>query len=357
MGINVLSLFDGISCGRVALERAGIAVDNYYASEIDKYAITIAQKNFPGTVQLGDIETVDISQLPQIDILFCGFPCQDLSIAGNRNGLKGERSGLFYKAIEIHHDINPHWFLYENVESMDKKSRRIISDILGVNPVCVDSSLVSAQHRKRLYWTNIPGSMQTLFGNRISQPKDKHIFLRDIIEDDAFTDRLKSYSIDANYHRGMTGQEYLNRRRRQMVMVTNTHPSGKGMNGRVFDTSGKSPALTTNKGEGIKIQTSNNCVEVGKADLNGHDCVKRVYGLEGKCPTLCTGTGGSHEPKVAVNDKQWRKLSPVECERLQTLPDGYTEGVSNTQRYKTLGNGWTVDVIVHILQGLVRYCQ
>ena len=171
--MRVLSLFDGISCGRVALERAGISIDTYYASEIDKYAIAISQKNYPDIIRLGDVRDIDFSQfIGKIDLIMGGSPCQDLSIAKkNRQGLSGERSGLFWKFVEAVETIKPKYFLLENVASMSKENRDIITNTLGVEPVLINSALVSAQQRKRLYWCNW----------EVTQPKDKGIYLKDIL--------------------------------------------------------------------------------------------------------------------------------------------------------------------------------
>ena len=208
--INVLSLFDGISCGQVALERAGIPVGTYYASEIDSYAIEITQKNYPNTIQLGDVTQIDFTQFKgKIDLIMGGSPCQDLSIAGKRAGLQGERSGLFYKFVEALSVIKPRYFLFENVASMKQEEKKIISEYLQAEPILINSSLVSAQDRKRLYWTNIPN---------VTQPEDKHIYLEDIVEPDALIDRDKSHAILASISR-TTHREYFKRNQGQLVYI------------------------------------------------------------------------------------------------------------------------------------------
>lgn len=172
--ITVLSLFDGISCGQIALMRADIPINTYYASEIDKYAIQVTQKNYPNTIQLGDVTKIDFKQFEgNVDLLIGGSPCQDLSIAGKRKGLAGDRSGLFYKYVEALETIKPKYFLLENNVGMPKEAKETISKALGVEPVLINSSLFSAQNRKRLYWTNIP------FSKNIS---DKNILLQSILE-------------------------------------------------------------------------------------------------------------------------------------------------------------------------------
>tara|TARA_A100001515_G_scaffold9213_1_gene7693 strand:+ start:469 stop:1545 length:1077 start_codon:yes stop_codon:yes gene_type:complete len=354
--MNVLSLFDGMSCGQIALNRAGIKYDTYFASEVDKYAIKVAQANYPNTVQIGDVTQVDHTRLPfgGIDLLMGGSPCQGFSFAGKQLNFDDPRSKLFFEFVRLKDDLKPKYFLMENVP-MKQESQDIISEYLGVKPVMINSSLFSAQNRKRLYWTNIPfDTMPTA---------DKGIVLQDILEEDgianeAMTNKLgKSHCITARYN-GAVWWNSIQRKQRTMV-------------------------------------------QVGEADtINGHDILKRIYSPSGKSPTLNTMGGGNREPKVAigrivnrrldehgvrkdgqldlpftkqlevsdtgksnclttftkdnvlVNGMQWRKLTPLECERLQTVPDNYTNHVSNSQRYKMLGNGWTVDVISHIMKGI-----
>ena len=266
--MNVLSLFDGMSCGQIALERLGVHVDNYFASEVDKYAMKITQKHFPDTHQLGDVISLYDWNLPKIDLLLGGSPCQGFSCAGKGLNWDDPRSQLFFWYIHAMKRFQPTWWLFENVASMRNDIRDAISYELGVEPIMIDSALVSAQSRKRYYWTNIPD---------ITQPEDKGILLKDIIES-GWVDRDKSYCIDANYFKGGSLKGYLEKSRRQQVF---------------------------------------------------HQSEKRLM--------------------VLLSEKDVRKLTPIECERLQTVDDNWTEGVSNTQRYKMLGNGWTVDVIAHIL--------
>jgi len=211
-------------------------------------------------------------------------------------------------------ECNPKYFLLENVR-MKKDYQDIISKELGVEPILIDSALLSAQLRKRLYWTNIQG---------ITQPEDKGIYLKDIIED-GYVDRDKSFCIDANYYKGGSLKNYLEKSRRQLIM----YQSEKRLM--------------------VYIQT-------GGANISGNDQIKRTYDVNGKSPTLTTMGGGHREPKITIGKESWRKLTVLECERLQTLPEGYTQfgndnkKISNTQRYKCIGNGWTVDVIAHIFR-------
>lgn len=301
MGIKVLSLFDGMSCGQIALDQLGIEVDKYYASEIDKYAIQITQKNYPNTIQVGDICELDPKDFQDVDLIMGGSPCQGFSFAGKQLAFDDPRSKLFFEFVRMVEGIKPKYFLLENVR-MKKEYLQVITDMLGVEPIFINSALVSAQSRQRYYWTNIPN---------IKEPEDRGIVLKDILEDNFNSEKNKSYCIDANYFKGASVEQYKKKSRRQLV----------------------------SKPKQVGIAT----------DINGHDILKRVYSPEGKSPTLNSMGGGNREPKVAQEDLTWRKLTPLECERLQTVPDNYTDGVSNTQRYKMLGNGWTVEVIKHIL--------
>lgn len=380
--MNVLSLFDGISCGHVALERAGIKVDNYFASEIDKYAIQITQKNYPETKQLGDVNNFEEWDLPKIDLLIGGSPCQDLSICKkDRKGLDGERSGLFWKYVECLHKFKPKYFLLENVASMSKEAKQKITDVLGVEPILINSALVSAQQRKRLYWTNIPG---------VKLPEDKNILLKDIlISGLAYLE--KSQCIVANYHKAEF-KNSIEKKQRTMVAEPVIVQRGHGFNkGGVKKE--KSPTLTANgcyqennfvaekicvaqRGRYLPdgsteqqyeprydgktnslttVQKDNMIIEpvrIGKIGKGGQG--DRIYSIVGKSVSLNANGGGRGAKtglyKIDLPDGDYiiRKLHPIECERLQTLPDNYTEGISNSQRYKCLGNGWTADVIAHI---------
>lgn len=306
--MKVLSLFDGMSCGRIALERAGVHVDTYYRSEIDKYATQIAEKNYPDSISLGDVKGIDASMFPDgIDLLIGGSPCQAFSNAGNRKGFDDERGQLFWEYVRLLEALQPKYFLLENVR-MKPEHEAVITEALGVEPMRINSALVSAQNRNRLYWTNIPfmGDMS-----------DRGIVLADVLDAEGFVDREKSHCLDASYYKGGNLQQYFDKSRRKLVFT--------------------------------------NCVQAGEADLSGHDIIKRVYDIDGKSPALNTCNGGNREPKIITSETTYRKLTPTECERLQTVPEGYTEGVSNTQRYKMLGNGWTVDVIVELLRG-VKQC-
>ena len=604
--MKVLSLFDGMSCGRIALDQLGIPVEKYYASEIDKYAMQVSAANYPDIEQVGDICNLDPKDYKDVDLILAGSPCQGFSFAGKQLAFDDPRSALFFEFIRLLKEIKPKYFLLENVR-MKKEFLQVISQQVsecypeirfGIEPIFINSSLLSAQSRQRYYWTNIPG---------IKQPEDRGIVLRDILEtepnnftkmSDKFVKRNgdRNCMIDQNKEKAsnLSAMEYVKngrqgnylacddngkpvhkpvkkteRNRRHLkqldeksLCMTATMYKGAGNNGmtlvpqkpikvgmnveevkvrkhevdilllqqalraykqnskktnkqiadetnmpitkvehwfrtdssfaipsddiwfklkevlgftssvfdkqimefeyrdgvfestqRVYSDQGKSPTLTaSNKeqiietkpkqvgkikdgGQGNRIYSQdgksstlsaqsggtagngNTLVEtkpkkayiskqsvekyvedvnaefndpynkktvkgdksttlrtnssngnmwvndkaiketkpkqVGvAADINGHDVLKRVYSPDGKSPTINTCQGGNREPKLAQENLTWRKLTPLECERLQTVPDNYTNHVSNTQRYKMLGNGWTVEVIKHILQNM-----
>ena len=468
MGIKVCSLFDGCSGTQMALKNLGVEVDQYFSSEIDKYAMQVTQKNFPETIQLGDITDIKGKDLPKIDLIVGGSPCQGFSFAGKQKAFKDERSALFFEFIRLLKEIKPKYFLLENVV-MKKEFQQVITDevskiypqssngsLFGIEPIMINSALLSAQNRKRLYWTNIPN---------VEQPEDLGIVLKDILEPSEewgeqpqyLKNKLhgverghsvkevnqKSNCLNATMYKGQISA-YVKKRDEDLKKMTTK--------------SGKSYALTASyqgaaswnsieRKQRTMIPTYNTPKQVGIAkEINGHDSLKRVYSENGKSPTVNAHGGGNTEPKVAVtsyrevrtekakeerkrikketgkdhtpfrskeliprddgkvgavtpslnkdhtisiqggavrgrpkgkkyiqkletrsDDKSnalttarkdsvvvedeltWRKLTPLECERLQTLPDNYTEGVSNTQRYKMIGNGFTIKVIEHIL--------
>lgn len=381
--MNVLSLFDGMSCGRIALERAGIKVNNYFASEIDKYAVQIAKKNYPDTVHIGSVIDVKASDLPKIDLLIGGSPCQGFSFAGKQLNFIDPRSRLFFEFVRLIEECKPKYFLLENVK-MKKEYQDVITKYLGVEPIKINSALVSAQNRERLYWTNIPN---------IEQPKDLGILLKDILEDGLNGSlrpcEVKEFNENSTCHHAanatdIKGNECIKRvyadsgkaptlttmgggHREPKVLidkVCNANPSGNEMNGNVYGVNAKCPTLTTNKGEGIKILMDEprtlivpEATKKGYVEIQPGECVDltfinsktrrgRAMREKSNCLTA-TNYDYSH-----WNGYSYRKLTPIECERLQTVPDDYTEGVSNSQRYKMLGNGWTIDVIAHIFKGL-----
>ena len=570
--MKVLSLFDGMSCGRIALDQLGIPVEKYYASEIDKYAMQVSAANYPDIEQVGDICNLDPKDYQDVDLMLAGSPCQGFSFAGKQLAFDDPRSALFFEFIRLLKAIKPKYFLLENVR-MKKEFLQVISEQVsecypeipfGIEPIFINSSLLSAQSRQRYYWTNIPG---------IQQPEDRGIVLRDILETETDERPVKDTERNQRHYKNedekslcMTATMYKgagnngmtlvpNKPNKEQMIETMTTKEGKSfcltaqydaarpnrsrdrkektmipvddMNNlpdgtryvydendkshkietkpkkaydipreilkdnerqrRVYDPSGKSPTIL-GRSDSPKITTPK---QVGIAtDINGHDILKRVYSPDGKSPTVNTCQGGNREPKVVVSRKRheiieknlgdritddtlligssqknaylgkdkssslteamgkggghvpmvrggafrarsvdkdgnrvdwkdtkpqqmlelrkdqksntvssvakdsvvvenlpdksqtiksqyykssranferqgtfhatgvqsedltWRKLTPLECERLQTVPDNYTNHVSNTQRYKMLGNGWTVEVIKHIFQNM-----
>ena len=508
--MKVLSLFDGMSCGRIALDQLGIPVETYYASEIDKYAIQVSQANYPDIEQVGDICNLDPKDYKDVDLMLAGSPCQGFSFAGKQLAFDDPRSALFFEFMRLLKAIKPKYFLLENVR-MKKEFLQVISQqvsecypeiTFGIEPIFINSSLLSAQSRQRYYWTNIPG---------IQQPEDRGIVLRDILEtecdqsgkptnkpikvgmnveevkvrkhevdtknlqhalrvyktaskktlkqiaeetkmpltkvehwfrtDSSFAipgedvwfklkevldmtiDTFDKQIMEFEYRDGVyesTQRVYSDQgksptltasNKEQMIetkpkMVGRDNTPGHDILKRVYSEDGKSPTITAHAGKGTVPKVETKPKQVGVAvDVNGYDCLKRVYSPEGKSPTVTTCQGGNTEPKVvtggafrgraydkdgkrmdkngvsvankttqmlelrndnksnaittvgkdsvvAHEDLTWRKLTPLECERLQTVPDNYTNHVSNTQRYKMLGNGWTVEVIKHIFKNM-----
>jgi site-specific DNA-cytosine methylase len=299
--MNVLSLFDGISCGRLALERAGVKVSTYHASEIDASAITISSNNWPGVVQLGDVTDWRTWELPKIDLLLAGSPCQGFSFNGKRLALDDPRSRLFWEFVDVLDRVKPKWFLLENVR-MEAKHAAVISKALGVEPRIINSSVLSAQHRIRYYWTNIPFKTPDDAGIRLSSVLDDPIecagALAKLDKGNGYTCR---YAPDATTARFLKKAEGSTSRWRAW--------------NRICETRGKANTLLT----------------AGQSLAN---------------------TGATNIAYNTPDGVGLRPLSITEAERLQTLPEGYTEGVPITYRHQALGNGWTVDVVSHIFASL-----
>ena len=374
--MNVLSLFDGMSCGQLALERANVSVDRYYSAEVDPYAIKIANKNHPDIIQLGDVTDIDYDDLfyeEKIDLLMGGSPCQGFSFAGEQLAFDDPRSKLFFEFIRIMNDLKPRYVLLENVR-MKKEFEDVITEHMGFAPQLRNSSVASAQTRWRNYWFGvlINGKYEQIM---IPPMEDKGLVLKDILQTDHDEPPVPINERNARHHKNPN---------QKALCTTATMYKGAGNNGMTL---------------------VDRLMPVGEAEEYAHynyRATKEVYHMDGKAPTLLTMQGGNREPKVAtyspkggrivnrrldangvrkdyqmdlplepqveirsdnktnclttvqkdnvvVQGMTWRKLTPIECERLQTLPDNYTEGVSKTQRYKMIGNGWTVDVIAHIL--------
>ena len=333
---NVLSLFDGLSCGQIALKELGVKVDKYYASEIDKHAIKQTMLNFPDTIQLGDVTKwkewdIDWSS---IDLVIGGSPCQGFSMAGKQLAFDDPRSVLFFEFVNIVNHVKKHnpnmKFLLENVQ-MAKRHLKVINDYMGVHPVEINSSLVSAQNRVRLYWSNIKTKEVGLFGelhSGIPQPKDRKLYLRDILEDsvdDKFY--LSDKRINTTYKRG-TLNTFLKTNNKIGCLVAYYY---------------KIPS----DGNYIMHETPKAVLDLGfkfKQD-------SRVYSINGKSPTLLA-SNPQNKSKILEYSGRIRRLTPTECARLQTIPDWYKWECSDTQQYKMLGNGWTVEVIKHIFKYL-----
>jgi DNA-cytosine methyltransferase len=505
--MNVLSLFDGMSCGRLALDRLDIKVDNYYAAEIDKYATQVSEANYPDIIRLGDVCKVKAKDLPKIDLILAGSPCQGFSFAGKQLAFDDPRSALFFEFVRILKECDPKYFLLENVK-MKKEFLHIITQQVGVEPILINSALVSAQNRQRYYWTNIPG---------VEQPEQRGIVLRDVLEttpgdptlmSDSFVARQKKNIngkclVDQNKEKAasLSAMEYVKNDRQGDYLACNEEGVPQDNPGefdknldKMTNKEGKAYYLTARytgavswnsieKKQRTMVPVMQKPKQVGTAaDINGHDILKRVYSPEGKSPSLTANGGGNTEPKVVsgawrgryykdgvrqdqfgsvagettqmlelrkdgksnaittvgkdslvvsnelplpeedtderivvdeekkqlilkeatnkgytiiengdcfgithINSKTrrgrnmkykcntltatncnymryehskndsdvyWRKLTPLECMRLQTVPDDYLMPVSNTQIYKMLGNGWTIEVIAHILQNM-----
>ena len=425
--INVLSCFDGLSGGQLALEKSGIKVNQYFASEIDKYAIAVAKYNYPNMIHLGDVKKIDTSTLPKIDLMLAGSPCTDLSFAGLGKGLvEGEQSSLFFDWWRLVQELKPKFIFLENVR-MKEEYKSQISDILGFEPTAINSSLVSAQNRYRLYWFGIRDG-DTYKAIPISQPEDRGIVLADILEQ----------GLDDSWTLSDQAQERARNNPRSRAFTPDQDKSGALLSNQYKQSTDSLYAV------------ADGCIQIGEtAEIKGYDIIKRVYSPEGKAPTLTTMQGGHREPKVATTDPKggrivnrrkvdgvrkdnqldlplkpylevraddktncistvqkdnvvvsqirdkskavrvggrgsydrhewdsvdelhWRKLTPKECARLQTVPDDYctmgafvddrwsepnqpieVKKISKSQQYKMLGNGWTIDVIAHILEGM-----
>lgn len=363
--MNVLSLFDGISCAYVALQRAGIEVKKYYASEIDKNAIAVSQVHVPCRIALGDVREIE-SLDDTIDLLVGGSPCQDLSIAKKgRQGLAGNRSSLFWEYVRLKEQVKPKWFILENVASMPKADKDTITKTLGVEPIMINASLVSAQCRKRLFWTNIPN---------VTQPEDRGILLKDILQPDAevderFITKGKSFCLTASYSKASQEPkeneiEHQSKKKQNTLVKVGHIGNGDSQGNRVYSAEGKSVCLSANGG-GVGAKTGlyvcgrdigRRLNEEGHREDDNKDIPiqRRIETrTDDKTGTLTSVT----KDNVIVGDGKIRKLTPVECERLQGLPDDYTKGIATTNRYKALGNAFNVDVLTHILSHITSRSQ
>ena len=285
--MKVLSLFDGISCGMVALERAGISVERYVAYEIDKYAIQISKKNYPQIEPCGDVTTADFTKSKGFDLQIGGSPCQDLCSMGSHKGLAGEKSGLFFEFARALKEVNPKYFLLENNASMTKENEEIITKIMGVEPIMINSADFTAQNRKRLYWTNIP----------VAEWQVQNVLLMDVAQS---VEEKQEFLITEKVNKYLS-EEYKGRKIQRTVSASIR-----------------------------QLNEKSRCLSTRSCDV------------------------GSNSGLCLLQNGEYYVATPIECERLQTLPDNYTLGISNPQRYKCIGNGWTVDVIAHILKGVLN---
>jgi len=398
--MKVLSLFDGMSCGMIALDRLGIKVDKYYASEIDKYAIQVSQNNYPEIIQIGDVCDIKAEDYQDIDLILAGSPCQGFSFAGKQLAFDDPRSSLFFEFVRLLKEIKPKYFLLENV-NMKKEFLDVISEQVsacypelpfGIERIKINSALVSAQNRVRWYWTNIPN---------ITQPEQRGIVLRDILETNSFENSAETH--DTPKHIGtaedINGHDILKRvyseDGKSPVVTTcgggNTEPKvvAGAWRGRSLDESGKNVAWKETKPKQMlelrKDEKSNSLTSVRKDNLvvqsyrevrteeakrlrreskqkTGKDhtpfrAKKIVPREDGKVGTVTPGLNNDHMISLTRDTDQdvyWRKITPIEAERLQTVPDNYTDCVSTTQRLKCLGNGWTIEVIKHIFKNMER---
>jgi DNA (cytosine-5)-methyltransferase 3A len=377
--MNVLSLFDGMSCGQIALNRAGISYDKYYASEIDKHAIKVTQHNYPNTIQLGSVIDVKGADLPKIDLLIGGSPCQGFSFAGKQLNFDDPRSKLFFEFVRLKNELKPKYFLLENVK-MKKEYRDVITEHLGVEPIEINSNLLSAQNRRRIYWTNIPG---------VTIPNDKGILLKDIVHENESIDT----ALSGNYAEWFAKNAEFQFNKKYCSLspekaITMTARQYANWNGNYWFEILSEYIVPFDK----TLQILDKEVQRGKVGYFRKDSQgNRVYYIHDKAITLIGEAGGGaakmgqylfgcitpdrvekrqngqrfNDGKkfytLTAQDKHGvliegyiRKLTPIECERLQTVPDNYSAVASNSQRYKMLGNGWTVDVIAHIFNGLLN---
>lgn len=362
----------------MALERAGMRVDNYFASEIDKYATKVSKANFPEIIRLGDVQHINYQMLPKIDLLIAGSPCQGFSMAGKQLNFSDPRSALFFEFVHALKTVKPKYFMLENVK-MKKEYQDEISRILKCEPVKINSNLVSAQNRQRLYWTNIPG---------VTQPEDKGVLLKDIVHESSFQDAQSQGWCDWWKDKADIQLKKKYSALNPDKAITMTARQYASWNGNFWYEKLNEYIVPFDK----TLQILDKEVQRGKVGYFRKDSqANRVYYIHDKAVTLCGDAGGGAAKMgqylfgcitpdrinkrqngqrfndgrkfytLTAQDKHGilvegyiRKLTPVECERLQTVPDNFTNHVSNSQRYKMLGNGWTVDVIAHIFKGLKK---
>lgn len=325
--MRVLSLFDGCSGARQALDNLGIECE-YFASEIDQYAMQIANKNFPDTIQLGDITKLNESNLPKnIDLMIGGFPCTSLSCASGQreSGLTAGESMLFWEFVRVLKIVQPKYFIGENVASMKDHDQNEISNILGYSPIYINSAKLVAQNRQRYYWCNF----------HVDPVPERYIVIKDILDP----------VIDSKYFLSKSQYSKISWKSSDSVLGTLSDHQGD----RIFDINGKSSCLSANGGNNAGggcnlIAVSNLVGGVGKGKQG-----QRIYATNGKSPALIASN-----QELYVDNYLVRRLTPSECEKLQGIKPGYTEGVSDTQRYKMIGNGFTIPIIEHLIKSALK---
>jgi DNA (cytosine-5)-methyltransferase 3A len=407
MGVKVLSLFDGMACGMLAMQKAGVDVEEYTAYEVDKHAIKTATHNFPMIKECGDVFKADFTQYKDIDYVLAGFPCTKFSIAQKNNRetkpYSGEGWDLFEQAWRAVKEANPKYFLFENNKSMAKEVQNEISKIVGFEPICINSALVSAQNRQRLYWVGKRNANGTYSKVDVKQPKDRGILLKDVL--DGVTDRDKGRAVIGSTGRTTTREYFIksqgNMSFKSVRVGALPRPNGELSTSqamRVYSTEGKSVNLVSGGGMGGKTGLYAVPIKVGEVGNGGQG--NRIYSVEGKSVSQTATSGGLgsntglyaipvefendkpikatscadgktytvYEVKdglITIKGKQYpiklidgyyiiRKLTVSECKRLQTVPEWYEFPVSDTQAYKMLGNGWSVDVIVHLIESTLN---
>ena len=337
--MNVLSLFDGMSCGQIALNKLGIKIDNYFASEIDKHAINVTINNFPKTQHLGDVTQLKAEDLPKIDLLIGGSPCQGFSKAGKQLNFDDPRSKLFFEFVRLLKECNPKYFLLENVV-MKKEYKDIITEFLGVEPILIDSANFTAQRRKRLFWTNIPLN---------EMPSDKGVKLIDIIDNE----------FSSEYIQSLGWQKWFDRKKEYLVnksYVSINPEKCQTMTARQYQI-WNGNFLFIDRKVLVREATKRGFVEVFEDEFVDLTFInsKTRRGRKMDEKSNCLTASNFDYCQFKIDDSSngfFRRLTPIECERLQGVPDNYTNFVPDRERYKMLGNGWTVDVIEYLFQNL-----
>lgn len=373
MGVRILSLFDGMACGMLAMQKAGLDVDEYFAYEIDKYAIKTATHNFPMIKECGDVFKADFTQYEGIDYVVGGSPCTHWSIAQKKNR-ETEASGLgwelFSQYVRAIHEAKPKFFIYENNKSMSNTIRESISKEFGFEPMCINSALVSAQNRNRLYWVGKRNPDGTYSKVDVKQPEDRGILLKNILDSGSdFTTNDKSWTLTASYN-GAVPWNTIERCQRNMVAKpVNLTADGKSqtIKAQYNNTSITNACCYTSTygatavAEPIGVSQRDGYAKPCEWDDNDIPTKAKSY-ADNKTYTLYEVKDG----QITIKDKQYsikltdgyyiiRKLTVSECKRLQTVPEWYEFPVSDTQAYKMIGNGWCVDVIVHLIEATLQH--